>query len=161
MARPSTATGSRPNARAPARQPYPRSGAGLAETDPGIQVAIQHVHDDVHADEQDRDPEDRALHERVVALNDRGEEHAADAGNREHLLDDDRAAEQLTDSDAEERDHDDETVPEDVPADDDPRGQPLRGRGPDVVRAEDIEHRRPRHAHRRRGEAEPERYRGE
>src|SRR6266581_4090769 len=85
----STPVGGRPNA----------AGA-LREADSGIQVAIQKVHDDVERHEQDRDREHSALNERVVTLHDGREEHAADAGDGEDLLDNDRASEELTDLNA-------------------------------------------------------------
>src|SRR5205814_4467345 len=101
-----------------ATAPAPNVHAGtraLGEVDSGIQVAIQQVHDDVDADEEDRDDKNGALHQRVVALEDRSEEHPADARDGEDLLDDDRPAQQLTDLDAEQRDDHDEPVLEHMP----------------------------------------------
>src|SRR5438874_12397975 len=92
------------------------SAAVLREADSGIQVAIQKVHDDVDRNEEDRDREHSTLNERVIALHDGREEHAADAWDREDLLDDDRASEQLADLYAEERHHHDQPVFEDVAA---------------------------------------------
>src|SRR5438105_10983118 len=107
MTSPIAATGSRTkDPTAPRRRETPPD-ARSAETDPGIQVAIEHVDRDVHADEEDRDPEDRPLHQRVVALDDRREEHPADPRHREDLLHDHGAPEELPDLDPEERDHDD------------------------------------------------------
>src|SRR2546428_788879 len=124
MARPTSAAGSRTIAAAMSRRPKPARTAGaLGEADSGIQVAVQEVHHDVEHDEEDPDHQDRALHEGVIALNDRVQQKPPDAGNREDLFDDDRAAQELTDLDAEQRDHDDEPVLEDVTPQDDSRAQ--------------------------------------
>src|SRR6266542_1390046 len=160
ITRPMSATGSRTIAPPMAARPAERLGT-LREADSGIQVAIQQIHQDVHCDEEDGDHEHSSLHERVVPLDDRGEQHPAYAGDREDLLDDDGAAEELTDLDAEQRDHDDETVLQHVPSDDQGRLKSLRPRGADVVGAEHVEHRGARHAHGRGGERDAERDRGE
>src|SRR2546430_12191676 len=106
--RPASATGSRAiAARTPGRPGL--SAAALREADSGIQVAIQKVHNDVERHEEDRDRENSALNERVIALHDRREQHATDARNGEDLLDDDRATEKLPDLDPEERHHNNQT----------------------------------------------------
>src|SRR6266511_3879544 len=105
ITRPMSATGSRTIAPPMAARPAERLGT-LREADSGIQVAIQQIHQDVHCDEEYGDHEHSSLHERVVPLDDRGEEHPAYAGDREDLLDDDGAAEELTNLDAEQRDRD-------------------------------------------------------
>src|SRR5258706_15119575 len=79
IARPTTATGSRAIAASTPVRLKPNAAGALREADSGIQVAIQQVHHDVEGHEEDRDREDRALNERVVALHDGGEEDAADA----------------------------------------------------------------------------------
>src|SRR6185503_18564887 len=95
----------------------PRLGvADLGEADTGIQVAIQKIHDDVERDEEDRDDENAALNQRVIPLDDGGEQHAPDTRDREDLLDDDGASEQLPDLNAEQRHHHDEPVLERVAA---------------------------------------------
>src|SRR6185436_11927268 len=154
MTRPMSATGSRTMAAPmPARPKDRPAAAGLGEADSGIQVAIEQIHEDVDEDEEDRDHEHASLNERVVALDDRGKQHPADAGDREDLLDDDRTAEQLADLDAEERHDDDQPVLQDVPPDDESVRKAFRPRGAHVVRAEHVEHRRAGHAHRRHREA--------
>src|SRR4029077_1393108 len=118
MTSPMSAAGSWTIDRATAPAPNVQAGTrALGEADSGIQVAIKEIHDDVDADEEDCDDEHGALHERVVALEDRGEEHPPDPGHREDLLHHDRPAEQLTDLDAEQRDDDDEPVLQHVPPD--------------------------------------------
>src|SRR5437762_274460 len=156
IARPTRATGSRAIAASTPARPKRNVAGALREADSGIQVAIQKVHHDVECHEQDRDREDSALNQRVVALHDGGEEHAADTRDGEDLLDDDRATEKLADLDTEERHHHDESVFEDVPPQHDRGPQTLCPRGADVVSAQHIEHRRASHPHRRRGEREAE-----
>src|SRR5260221_14660349 len=116
--RPSSPIGSRTSAAHVPARPNGRP-VTLREADSGIQVAIQQVHNDVHEHEEDRYGENAALHERVIALHDCGEEHATDARDGEDLLDHDRAAEQLADLDAEKRDDRDEPVLQYVTADED------------------------------------------
>src|SRR3989441_10339957 len=94
------------------------AAAGLGEADSGIQVAIQQIHDDVDQHEKDRDHEHASLNERVVALDDRGEKHPADAGDGEDLFDDDRASQELSHLYAQQRYDDDEAVLQDVSPDD-------------------------------------------
>src|SRR5437870_719647 len=122
--RPASAMGSRAIAASTPGRPG-LSAAELREADSGIQVAIQKVHDDVEHHEEDRDRENSTLNERVIALHDRGEQHAADARHGEDLLDDDRATEKLPDLNTEERHHDDQTVLQDVPAQHDRRAEAL------------------------------------
>src|SRR6266576_2510992 len=155
ISRPARATGSRAIAPSTRVRPGP-STAALREADSGIQVAIQQVHKNVECHEEDRDREDSSLNECVIPLHDRGEEHAADARDGEDLLDDDRASEELADLDAEERHHHDQPVLEHMPSQHEPRPQALCSRGADIVSAQHVEHRRARHAHRRRGEREAE-----
>src|SRR2546430_2071589 len=160
MTRPVSAMGSRAIAASTRVRPRPSAAGALREADSGIQVAIQKVHDDVERDKEDRDREDSALNERVVALHDGGEKHAADARDREDLLDDDRAAEKLSDLDPEERHDHDEPVLQHVTPQHERRTQALRPRRADVIGAEDVEHRRARHAHRRGGERQADGDRG-
>src|ERR1700687_3886865 len=117
ITRPSRATGSRTIAALMPATPNERAASGLGEADSGIQVAIEHIHHDVEQYEQDRDREHSCLHERVVALDDRRQEHAADPGDREDLLDDDRATQKLADLDPEQRHDADQTVLQNVPPD--------------------------------------------
>src|SRR5262245_39721180 len=77
----------------------PRSGAARpaiasAGTGAGIEEAIEQVDGEVDDDEGDGREEDRALHDRIVAVVDRLNRQAADAGPREHGLGDDGTAEQ-------------------------------------------------------------------
>ena len=56
--------------------------------------AIEEVDEQVAQDEADGDQQHDALHQRVVAREDRVDHQAADAGQREDVLGDDRAADQ-------------------------------------------------------------------
>ena len=67
--------------------------------------AVGHVDHDVDEHVGHRDHQHGALHDRIVALRDRIEQRGADAGPREHLLDDDRAGEQRAELQARDRDH--------------------------------------------------------
>src|SRR5258708_39742372 len=125
--RPTSPIGSRTSAAHVPARPNGRP-ATLREADSGIQVAIQQVHDDVHEHEEDRYRENAALHERVIALHDRGEEHSADTRDGEDLLDDDRATEQLADLDTEKRDDREEPVLQELAADDQRPCEARRGR---------------------------------
>src|SRR5437879_13842292 len=110
--RPASAMGSRAIAAStPGRRGL--SAAELREADSGIQVAIQKVHNDVERHEEDRDRENSTLNERVIALHDRGEQHASDARNGEDLLADDRATEKRADLGPAEPHHDDSTLLQD------------------------------------------------
>src|SRR5215470_2397354 len=62
--------------------------------DPRIQVAVEKIDGQVDDHEEHRDEEARALRHRIVPLVDGPEHEPTDSGEREHLLDDDRAAEQ-------------------------------------------------------------------
>src|SRR6266849_3907815 len=60
--------------------------AASAQPDARVDDRIQGVHDQVDDDEHDGEEEDAALQDRVVAVEDRILEPAADAGPREHRL---------------------------------------------------------------------------
>src|SRR5262245_33968413 len=62
--------------------------------DPRIDPAIQEVNEQVGQDEAHRDQQHDALDQRVVAREHRVDHEAADAGQREHVLGDHRAADQ-------------------------------------------------------------------
>src|SRR5947208_114353 len=132
-ARPARATGSRAIAASTPVRPRPNVVSALREADSGIQVAIQKIHKDVERHEEDRDREDSALNERVVALHDGGEQHSADTRHGEDLLDDDGTSEELTHLDPEQRDHHDEPVIQDVTTQHDRWAQALRPRRADVI----------------------------
>src|SRR5205085_6301340 len=125
IARPTRATGSRAIAASTPARPKRNAAGALREADSGIQVAIQQIHKNVERHEEDRDREDSALNEGVVALHDGGEQHAADTRDGEDLLDDDRASEELADLYPQQRDHHDESVLQDVATHHHPGAQAL------------------------------------
>ena len=88
-----------------------------------------------------------ALHDREVALEDRVDHQLADAGQREHLLDDERAADQEADVHAEHADgRDDARFAARGGCSDAPLGDALRAGGGDVVRLEHLQQARPQAA---------------
>src|SRR5215204_1663946 len=66
----------------------------LAIANSRVDEGVNDVHDQVGQDEDDRDQEDDALHDRVVTVEDRANENATDAANRKDRLDDHGAAQQ-------------------------------------------------------------------
>ena len=118
------------------------------------QVGDQHEHG-----EHEGDPHD----DREVAAVHRVDEPQAESGPGEHRLGDRRAPDQLGKRQADDRDDRDEGVPEGVAEHDRSRRQALGlGRG-DVLRIDDVEHRRPRVPHEDRdvAEAQDQRRQGE
>src|SRR5207253_11197486 len=70
---------------------------------PRVEPAIEQVHEQVADDEADRDQEDDALDERIVAREDGIDDQAPDAGEREDVLGDDRAADERAELQPEDR----------------------------------------------------------
>src|SRR6266851_3712167 len=64
-------------------------------TDPRIQVAVEHVHEEVAAEIERAQHEHARLHDRIVARGDRLEDQPPEPRPREHGLGDDGAAEEL------------------------------------------------------------------
>src|SRR5262245_6134329 len=62
--------------------------------DARVDPAIEEVDEQVAQDEADRDQQHHALHQRIVAREDRVHDEAADAGQSEDVLGDDGAADQ-------------------------------------------------------------------
>src|SRR5690242_12937025 len=79
---------------APPRAAAASTATASTGTDAGIEDAIQEVDGEVEDDEQDGREEDRALHDRVVAVVDRLDGQPSDAGPREDRLRHHGAAEQ-------------------------------------------------------------------
>ena len=123
------------------RRPVPRpssrsAGAGgsrltgatdvrISHSGSGVEVGVQHVDDQVHQHEARRDEQHAGLDDRVVALHDPVQDQRPDARQREDLLDDDRAAEQVADLDAGDRDDGDQGVAQRVAVDDRRSTSPL------------------------------------
>src|SRR5882672_10345971 len=74
-------------------------------TETGIEDAIEDIDEEIHDDEDHGRQEDRALHDRIVAVVDRVDGESADAGPGEDGLRDHGAGEELTELQA--RDGDD------------------------------------------------------
>src|SRR5687768_7318937 len=128
--------------------------------DPGIEDDVEHVHQEVH-DHEDRGHEhDERLHERVVALLDREHDEAAQAVQVEDLLRHDEPADEERELEADDGHDGEQRVPQRVAHDDRRLAYTLRARRSDVVLAQDLEHRGPRHAHGDRRVAVPDRERG-
>src|SRR6266446_9973764 len=130
-----------------------RSWLRTSMADPRIEIAVEHVDEEV-ADQIERaEHEDPGLHDRIVAGGDALEDQPAEAGPREHGLGDHRPAQELHEQQDRERDDRQERVLEPVLPQDDPLGEPLEPRELDVVGVEHLQHRRAREAQDgRRGE---------
>src|SRR3954453_4140142 len=87
---------------------------------PRVEETVEEVGDEVHDDHDERDEEERALGERVVARRDRLDEEAAETGPAEDGLDDDVGADVRPDREAEGGQHRKERVPRRVVDDDAP-----------------------------------------
>src|SRR5437867_3734004 len=135
-----------PSASARVRRERPAAvavaAASSAGADPGIEDAIEQVDAKVDHDEEHRGEEHRALHDGVVAVVDRLDGEPPDARPREHRLGHDGAAQQRAELKPGDRHDRDGGVLERVLGDHQRLRQALGARGPDVVRAQDLEHRR-------------------
>src|SRR5207302_2299248 len=96
------------------------AGAGSAKTDARVDVSIEEIDEQVAHDEAERDQEDHALHQRVVAREHGVDDEAADPGEREDVFGDHSAADQRAELQAEHGDHGDQRVLQHVAADDHP-----------------------------------------
>ena len=111
-----------------AGRPGPTNGSWLkwgegqahAEADLGVEVAVDDVDDQVDEHERGGGDEHDALDHREVLLGDGLEDVLADAGQREDLLDDQRAAQQVAELDPDDGDRRAERVLQGVLADDRP-----------------------------------------
>src|SRR5438067_9467328 len=72
--------------------------------DPRVEIGVEEIDEEVDDDVDEGDQEDGALHHCVVVLLRRGDNHGTEPGQREDLLDDDRAADQPAHADAGQRD---------------------------------------------------------
>src|SRR5260370_30330221 len=77
--------------------------SSTAMADPRIEHGVEHVDDEVHYHEARRDEQHNALQDDEVAGVDRADQQAADAGQREDGLDDQRAAAQPADTETRHR----------------------------------------------------------
>src|SRR3989442_8532661 len=119
-------------------------GARSARSDAGIEETIDQVDAEVDHDEEHGGQEYRALHDGVVAVVDRLDREPSDARPRKHRFRHDGAAEQRAELQPGDGDDRDGRVLQRVLGDDQRLGQALGAGGPDVVRSQHFEHRRPR-----------------
>src|SRR6266540_1833873 len=145
---PTTAFGERAKRRAnaTARSSVSRSTRGSARSgvaDTGIEPRIDQVHRQIRREVDRRAEEHGPLDDREVAVEDGLDREPPDAGPAEDVLDDERAAEQGSELQADERRDRDERVLQRVPQDDGALAEPLRARRAQVLLAEDLEHARP------------------
>src|SRR5262252_7117001 len=104
-----------------------------AQPDPRVQDRVRDVHDQVDDDEDDREEEDASLQHRVVTVEDRVLEPAADAGPREDGLGENGSREQEAGLEADDRRDRQHGVPEHVPGVDRVRREALGPRRAYVV----------------------------
>ena len=74
-------------------------------TDARVERRVEQIDEEVHEHDNDGDEHHQVLHDRVVAPADRLDQEARDAGNVEHGLGDDQAADQEGGLDADDGDH--------------------------------------------------------
>src|SRR5262245_3456253 len=91
------------------------AGSGIA--DARIEPRVAQVDHEVHEDEDHRVEEDEVLHHDDVALDQRGDEGAAEPGHAEGLLHGDRAAQHEAQEHARDRDDGQERIGKSVPQD--------------------------------------------
>src|SRR5882672_1273581 len=115
-------------------------------THPRIGQGVEDIDDQIDHHEGEAEDQHGALHQRIIAGQDRLHHHAADARQREHLLDDHGAADRGAEQDAGGGDDQDQRIAQRVFADGPPLAESLGAGGADVVLAEHVEHRRARHA---------------
>src|SRR5699024_3513039 len=115
-----------------------RGTGSLRIADPRVEHGVEQVHDQVGEQEDDHQQRHHRDDHRALAVVDGAEQQRADAADVEDALGDDRAAHQRTQVRADERDHRDQGVAQDVPGDHAAAGEALGGRGAHVVRGRDL-----------------------
>src|SRR5438874_3500485 len=115
---------------------------GSVIADPRIQVAVDHVGDQVEHDDDHRGHDEVRHHRVVIRVLQALDEVIADPVEREDRLRDDRAAEQSTEVERGDRHDRDEGVPEDMAHDHAPFRDAFGACGPYVVAVDHVEHRR-------------------
>src|SRR3989454_321035 len=119
------------------------AGASSARADTGIEESIDQVDAEIDHDEEHGGQEHRALHDRVIAVVDRLDREPPDARPREHRLRHHGPAEQGAELEPGDRDDRHGRVLEHVLDDHQRLGHALGAGGPDIVRAQHLEHGRP------------------
>src|SRR2546426_3493349 len=110
--------------------------------DARIQNRVYEVHNEADDDNEQRDNDDRRLHDRVVTGRDGVQNVTADTDSAEDRLGEDRPAEKRAELQPDDGHNRDERVLERVTEDNHPRREALRARGHEVVAAQDLEHAR-------------------
>ena len=103
---------------------------------------VEHVDGEVDDDDRRREQHDDVADDEQVAVGDRLEDEPAEAGQREHLLDHDRAGEQVGELQAHHGEHRHHRVSQHVAPEHAARRLALGARGADEVLAQHVEHRR-------------------
>src|SRR5262249_29873535 len=132
----------------------------LVITDARIEREVSEVDEEIDGDDRGGDEDGDALDHRQIARGDRAEREAAEAGEREHRLEDDAAGEQLAELQPRDRDDRDQRVAKRVLGNDDAFVHTFGPRRPHVVLTQDVEHRRARGTHEHGGLEHAERERG-
>ena len=107
------------------------------EVDPRVKQCVHDVGEDADDDHEQRDEQRDALDGREVAGEDRVDHERSEPGNREHVLDDQRPADQVAEVDADDRDSRYRRVAQHVDAEERGAGHALGAGRADVFRAED------------------------
>src|SRR6266446_1532175 len=124
---------------------------GTGTPDPRVEIAVQHVHEEVARQVERAQHEHAGLHDRIVARGDRLEDQPSEARPGEHGLGDDGAAEELHEQHDGEGDDGQQRVLQSVLPEHHLLVQSLEARELDVVGAEHLEHCRAREAEDRGG----------
>src|SRR5919201_3194510 len=135
------------------------TSARSANPDSGIDPAIQQVDEQIAHDEAERDQQDHALDERIVAREDRVDDEPSHARQREDVFRDDGTADQRAELKPEHGHDGDQRILQHMTADDDPLRKALGARRPYVIFGERLEQTGARLArvHRRQRQAERDR----
>ncbi len=118
-------------------RPLTAYSVGEARVDRRIGEIDQEIDEDHAAGEQHHE----ILHHDEIALRDRLEDQPPEAGQGEHVLDDDRAGEQEGELQADDGDHGDERVRHRMPPQRGAASEPLGARRADEILAQRLQHR--------------------
>src|SRR5580693_7565191 len=122
------------------------AAASAGTANPGINHAVDEIDDQIDEDDDGGDEQHAALQRRIIAPADRIDKPMADARPREDRLGQHRPGHQAGNREADDSHDRQERVAQGVNADDPRRGEPLGARSPDVILAQDFEHRGASHS---------------
>src|SRR5215831_8176085 len=111
-----------------------------------VDVSVEDVDHQVHEYDHDPGEHDHSLHEWEIALEDALVQQSANAGPREHHLDDDGGIDHHNQIDARQCQHRHQRILEAVLGNDDVTGKPLEPGQLDIFAAHNLEHARSREA---------------